>query len=122
MLKHIRESLASFSSFDEIEIDAEHFESRATDVLNGKVFHVTAAHYLPDIVSSGSILPNSDGQRPSLFPQSQNSYGVKRGFICLFDFRAGNPEMIREAFDHFLHSAVRKLAHRPTFLILEEAS
>lgn len=119
MLEKIRESLRAFPAFQELRIQGDEFEAAATALLKGHVFHVTGAHCLPQIVESGAILPNLNLGFRSPFSQSENSYGVKRGYICLFDFRDHNDSFIESAFGAFLWSAIEKYAHRPAFLIID---
>ena len=119
MLGKIRSSLGTFTTSEELSVAYDDFQTATVALLKGRVFHVTAAHSLPQIVASGGILPNLEGRFRSPFSQSSNSYGVKRGYICLFDFREHNKAFIEDAFDCFLWSAVEKYAHRPTFLVID---
>ena len=113
--------MTNFPSSAEHEVDESTFEKYATELLAGKVFHATAAHLLPAIVASSNLLPNRDGRLKSPFSQSSNSYGVKRGYVCLFDFRDASAELISSAFYRFLSGAIRKYAYRPTFLIVGDS-
>ncbi len=121
MLHKIRTALQQFSNARELTVEDGDFEAAATELLRGHVFHVTAAHSLPQIVGMGAILPNSDGRFRSPFSQSTNSYGVKRGYVCLFDFRKPNKPHIPSAFECFLGSAVAKYARWPSFLTIDSA-
>lgn len=122
MLQKIRAALQSFRTFSELIVEEREFEATATGLLKGHVFHATAAHCLPQIVAAGAVHPNRSGELRSPFSQSKNSYGVRRGYICLFDFRDHNDQFITSAFEIFLSAAVPKFAHRPVFLVLNPSS
>src|SRR5229473_5806372 len=51
--------------------------------LRGSVFHVTTRPRYRGIVRERAILNNKDGRFPFLFGQSANSWGRKRGYVCL---------------------------------------
>jgi hypothetical protein len=119
VLEKIRSSLRAFPAFGDLRVAEDDFQTAAVALLKGHVFHATGAHSLPQIVASNAILPNLERRFRSPFSQSDNSYGVKRGYICLFDFREHNEPFIESAFECFLWGAVKKYAHRPTFLIID---
>lgn len=65
---------------------------RCFRLLQNKVWHTTSAPAFLAIVEDGRIQPNK-GQLPYTWGnQSRNSYGGKRGYISLFDFRGVPPE------------------------------
>ena len=91
--------------------------------LIGNVFHVTRHSALEKIVESGMIDPTARGALGNSFPQSANSYGRHKGFVCLFDFRAKTHEAIAWGLDccSFLNS--RTLGdHLAIVLIRAEAT
>lgn len=53
--------------------------------LRDGIWHVTSPKGMLAILDSGVILPSSRS-RPFTFPQTGNSYGLERGYVCLFDF------------------------------------
>jgi hypothetical protein len=55
--------------------------------LEGCVFHVTNRAHWPAILASGAISPNTDGQLPTTFGSSRNSYFRNRACVSLFDYR-----------------------------------
>lgn len=57
-------------------------------LLEGCVFHVTRREYWPVIQRSGTVLPNNDGDLPTTFGSSTNSFFRNRGCISVFDYRA----------------------------------
>jgi hypothetical protein len=63
--------------------------------LEGTVFHVTNRAYWPAILRSGAISPNADGQLPTTFGSSANSYFRNRACVSLFDYRQAPDEEIR---------------------------
>ena len=121
VLREIRQALETFPTFDEMTVEESEFESQVSTLLAGKVFHTTGAHLLPKIVESRGILPIADGKFRSPFEKSRISYGVQRDYVCLFDFRIHNSDVIKSAFECFLSGAVEKYAHRPAFLVLGQA-
>lgn len=67
--------------------------------LRESVFHVTSAVGFEGIEAARMIATNAEGKLGYTFPQSQNSYGRKRGYVCLFDLRVVSEEHL----DHALH-------------------
>ncbi len=83
--------------------------------LRGKVFHVTSRNKYEAILISGGIMNNRDGFH-GINTSSLHSYGRLRGYVCLFDLRNFNEEMISEVLEkyNFLRPAwFGKM--RPTF-------
>jgi hypothetical protein len=65
--------------------------------LRETVFHVTSGEGLEGILEEKMILPNTTNRRFNYsYPQSANSFGVKRKYICLFDLRDKSNEIIDE--------------------------
>ena len=67
----------------------------------GKVFHVTTKDACSSIMAEKKIRNNMKGEREFVFPQSENSYGRKRGYVCLFDLRSATTEQIQDALMKF---------------------
>jgi hypothetical protein len=88
-------------------------------LLRGQVFHVTSTEALESIQRAGSIISNQDGRFGFTFPQSKNSYGRERGYVCLFDLRGASEEAVSDARTkfNFLHPT----AADPAFLFVQEA-
>lgn len=85
--------------------------------LLGSVFHVTSGRALRDITAARAVYSNGDGRFPFTFPQSQNSYGRMRGWVCLFDFRNVSGETIRDASVKF--NFLKPTKADPVFLFLD---
>ena len=64
--------------------------------LEGQVFHVTKLAYLPSIIESGEIRPNSDGALPTTFGYAINGFFRKRNCVSLFDYRLEPNEEIKD--------------------------
>lgn len=56
-------------------------------IISGKILHVTSVQNFKLIKKSKFIKPNLGGFTYN-HKQSPHNYGVKRGWVCLFDFRA----------------------------------
>ena len=67
--------------------------------LRETVFHVTSGEGLVGILAENMILPNSNERFTFSYPQSANSFGVKRDYICLFDLRDISDNIIDETLD-----------------------
>lgn len=87
-------------------------------LLVGKVFHVTAKSSLESILKDGVIKSNKDGVFAYSFPQSDKSYGIKRGYICLFDLRKANKEQIEDALCKYYFLNPPRFDNLPCFLII----
>ncbi len=87
--------------------------------LIGTVFHATPVPNFEAIKASGVIRSNQDGQLSFTYPQSQNNYGRRRGYVCLFDLRDVPDGELRDALMkfYFLNHAPRK--GHPVFLFLD---
>lgn len=78
---------------------------RILPLIVNTVFHVTNKVAFDGIIRDGSIRNNQNNDFYYSFGQSENSYGRKRGYICLFDLRDKSDEVIDEALMryNFLH-------------------
>jgi hypothetical protein len=69
-------------------------------VLRGSLFHCTSRLAFGSILKHGVIKPNT-GEFPWTYPQSQNSYGSRRGKVCLFDFERSTRRQCLETADRW---------------------
>lgn len=65
--------------------------------LEGRVFHVSRLANLEAILACGEIRPNQDGSLVTTFGSASNSFFVKRGCVCLFDYRFVTPGQLEES-------------------------
>lgn len=65
----------------------DELEKKLLPQLVGKVFHVTNLEGFKGIQKSQAIEVNKDEKFYYRHGQSQKSYGIKRGYICLVDLR-----------------------------------
>ena len=70
-------------------------------VLKDEIFHVTSYSRFEKIEEAGFIKSNVNGELGYTYTQSENSYGRKRGYICLFDLRRKTEEEIQHGLDCF---------------------
>lgn len=56
-------------------------------MLEGRVFHVTKRENIEAILSSGALLPNTDGRLETTFGSSANSFFRLIGCLSVFDYR-----------------------------------
>jgi hypothetical protein len=63
----------------------ESWLSEYSTLLRSGIWHLTSPLGISGIKQSGYIKPNS-GTRDYTFPQSENSYGKLKQYVCLFDF------------------------------------
>lgn len=80
-----------------IKLHYSNLEQELLPLLLGKVFHVTTKDACSDIMAEKIIRNNMNGDYKSHFPQSKNSYGLNRGYVCLFDLRSATTEQIQDA-------------------------
>jgi len=73
--------------FTYIESQSSRLESDILPLLKNEVFHVTSIENFQQILKDGKVISNADKKFKYSYPQSENSYGRKRGYICLFDLR-----------------------------------
>ena len=104
---------------DSLEVEKEVFKnswlSKKFKLLKKKIFHVTIPSGFIGISNSGYIEPN-DGTRKYSFPQTEKSYGLAKGYVCLFDFVTPSEDEIISQF--FKWEWFFKI-HRPFTLVLE---
>jgi hypothetical protein len=67
-------------------------------LLRGRVFHLAEAAAVDSFRRRGFIEASRHGQFASALCSPQKSYGAKRGYICLFDFRRSGQTEVEEAF------------------------
>ena len=91
-------------------------------LLKEKVFHVTSSEAYQAIVKDGMIKPNINACFKYTFPQSEISYGVKRGYICLFDLRNKSDDFIEESLMKFYFLKPSYYQDISIFLILSPRS
>lgn len=65
--------------------------------LQGRVFHVSLLSNLEPILACGEIRSNQDGSLATTFGSTSNSFFVRRGCVCLFDYRIVQPEQLEES-------------------------
>jgi hypothetical protein len=79
--------------------------------------HVTSPTSMLAILDSGVILP-SNPTRPFTFPQTGNSYGLQKGYVCLFDFGVlDEPQYV----DFYSRWSTFFFTHRPFTVVVELA-
>jgi hypothetical protein len=64
--------------------------------LRDRVFHVTPIENLSGIESTGFIQHNGDKKFAYASSMSENSYGRRHNWVCLFDFRGKSENELRE--------------------------
>lgn len=89
--------------------------------LKETVFHVTSAESLAGIIAKNKILPNIDNRFNFSHPQSNNCFGIRRGYICLFDLRDITAETLKQSLDYQYFLSNHKWAIN-AFLILDVAA
>lgn len=89
-------------------------------VLKDKIFHVTSYSRFEKIEEAGFIKSNVNGELGYTYPQSENSYGRKKGYICLFDLRRKTEEEIQHGLDCFYFLGIRQLSNKQVHLILKD--
>lgn len=88
--------------------------------LREKVFHVTSYEGYKMIEKEGMIKSNANGKMGYTYPQSETSYGRKRGYICLFDLRSKTEDEIENAIECFYFLGDYRLGDKQTYLIMHE--
>ncbi len=86
--------------------------------LRGTVFHVTSGPAVAAIIASGVIRSNQDGRFAFTWPQSQNNYGRRRGYVCLFDLRDVPEDQLRDAL-HLKLYFLKPTRDDPVFLFVD---
>lgn len=84
-------------------INLEYNGNACTELLShlkNQVFHLTAAKSYGQIIKSGCIANNKDGQF-GINPSSERSYGRLNGYICFFDLRAKDEDFVQGALNNY---------------------
>jgi len=89
-------------------------------LLRDRIFHVTSHRAFRKIIKCGEIRSNNYGEFPFTFPQSENNYGRKRGYVCLFDLCGKSDNELQNALDCFFFLGPRQLGNKPVFLIIDD--
>jgi hypothetical protein len=111
------------------EVPIERIQVKQTDLrstvlprLVGTVFHVTSHDALTKIIESRVIRSNRDGHLGFTYPQSQVSYGRRRGYVCLFDFRSvSDPELQDALMKFYFLDPMADRPQNPAFLFLDDS-
>lgn len=101
-----------------VDCKANELKGEILPLLKGTVFHVTSFRAYQRIFSDRMLKPNIGSQFQYTFPQSEKSYGVKRGYVCLFDLRNKTDEVIKDALMKFYFLNPFHNQNKPIFLIL----
>jgi len=88
--------------------------------LVGRVFHVTCLSRLEQILASGKIHSNREGQFPTAFGSS-NSFFRKRGCVSLFDYKFATREQIDESIPKCSPFHVPSCDYKLAYLFLSPA-
>jgi hypothetical protein len=108
---------------DNLMIDQGQLRVELLPRLVGAVFHVTSERALPGILRNGRVISNRDGRFNATALYSENSYGRKRGYVCLFDLRdVTAPKLDRALEDLYFLDPWSSGRTNPVFLILREAA
>lgn len=103
-----------------ITCEKSRLREKILPLLKEKVFHVTSSEAYQAIVRDGVIKSNINGCYKYTFPQSEISYGVKRGYVCLFDLRSKRNDVIEDALMKFYFLNPPSCHNMPIFLILSQ--
>ena len=98
----------------------EELYEKLLPILNNNIFHVTSYERFEKIEKEGYIKSNKNGELGFTYPQSENSYGRKRGYICLFDLRNKTKEEIENGLDCFYFLDIYAFGNKQVYLILME--
>lgn len=101
-----------------IKCKTDELRKKVLPQLRDTVFHVTSARNYEGILNDQRIEPNINGRFPYTFPQSEKSYGAKRGYICLFDLRNKADAVIDEGLRKFYFLNPNSAQNVPVFLVL----
>lgn len=70
-------------------------EEELLPLLRDKIFHyVNTYEKYEKILSSGEIKNNKSKKFDFSYPQSENSYGSEKGYVCLFDLKKVTDEQL----------------------------
>jgi hypothetical protein len=81
-----------------IECKFSELHQSVLPMLRGRVFHLAEAAAADAFRRRGFIEAQHHGQFGSALCPPQKSYGAKRGYVCLFDFRSQGKTDLEEAF------------------------
>jgi len=101
-----------------ITCEKSRLEDKILPLLKEKVFHVTSSEAYQAMVGDGMIKSNINSCYKYTFPQSEVSYGVKRGYICLFDLRNKSDDVVEKALMKFYFLKPFHYQNVSVFLIL----
>lgn len=104
---------------EEITARYENLQTVVLPKLRETVFHVTSVAGFEGIRHSGAISANADGKLGFTFPQSENSYGRRRGYVCLFDLRGVSDEHLAHSLDSFYYLDPFGRRGDPVFLFVK---
>jgi len=104
------------------ELHYSNLEKELLPLLLGKVFHVTTKDACSAIMAEKTIKNNMKGDYKFRFPQSENSYGRKRGYICLFDLRSATTQQIQDALMKFYFLNPFRNKSDPYFFIVSSSA
>ena len=102
----------------ELHLHRDELDDRLLPRLVGRVFHVTSLTSLDQILASGEIRPNVDGQFPTTFGFSSNSFFRKRGCVSLFDYRFASAEQIDTSISKCSPFYMPRSDHKIAYLFL----
>jgi len=105
---------------DIIKCSSNKLEEILMPKLKGNVFHVTSKSNFKGILKKNQIKNNKKYDFAFTFGQSKNSYGRKRGYVCLFDLRFATEEQIVESFYKYYFLNPDHVNNNPIFLIISE--
>lgn len=83
---------------EEIEYLDRGYRTDLLGRLRGQVFHLTTVEALEAIRKTGAILHNRDGRFP-INLASKHSFGREKGWVCLFDLRDPNEELLQNTLE-----------------------
>jgi hypothetical protein len=89
--------------------------------LRERVFHVTPIDNLSGIEAAGAIQHNGDKKFAFASSMSENSYGRRRNWLCLFDFRGKTEKTLRDVRSDYMFEDPFQVVVHP-FLEMPEDS
>jgi hypothetical protein len=81
---------------ERITVDSLRTVESLLPFLRDRVFHLTPKGNLESILKTRAVCHNGANRFPHASSMSENSYGRLRGWICLFDFRAVDDDVLTE--------------------------
>ncbi len=98
-----------------IVCNSDELENIVLTQLKGHVFHVTSLKGYRGIKKDKKITNNRTGRFSFSYPQSETSYGRKKSYVCLFDLRNIEDEIIKEELYKFYFLNPVSANNRPIF-------